>query len=269
MGQGRYTDFMTDFSPTTADALNSPSRGLQALDSRVKIVLLMAITITVFFIDSPLVLALLALGLGVLLGRARCEFAQVFKWLLPILFIGLFTLLFNSFSGNGQDGGVAFTVEGALRGLTFALRMVDLALASFVITVTTSPEQLMSAFRWFLRPFAALGVPVDDIAVTLSLALRFIPLVAQEYGAIRQAQWCRGASIGEGCLGARLQAATASIAPLFAGLFRRGALMAQAMDARCYGGTSRRSELQPVRATGFDGIVLLLGLALCVALAWC
>lgn len=165
-------------------------------------------------------------------------------------------------------GAFGFVPAGFARGCFYALRILLLVVASLLVCFTTTSTALMQAFSSFLAPLRALRVPVDDIASVLSIALRFIPLVAEELGRIHDAQWSRGAKFSEGGLATRLRAWATVMVPLFVGMFRRADALAVAMDARCYGMPgARRSSLARRRFDAKAALTLVVGVAVCVALA--
>jgi energy-coupling factor transport system permease protein len=163
-------------------------------------------------------------------------------------------------------GPIGFSPEGCVRGLFYALRILLIVWASFVVTFTTASHELTGSFSSFLSPLRALRAPVDDIAMVLSLALRFIPLVAAEFASIRAAQVSRGAAYGTGSPWKRISGYSTVMVPLFVGMFRRADRMADAMDARCYG-AGERTQLNPRSFTAASAAVLLAGTLLCIALA--
>lgn len=157
-------------------------------------------------------------------------------------------------------GSFGIVPTGVEKGLFFAVRIILLVAASLVVTYTTTSTQLMSALGSFLEPLRRLRVPVDDIATTFSLALRFIPVTAEELGRIHDAQLARGASFEDGGMWQRLRAWQTALIPLFVGLFRRADVLAIAMDARCYGtpGASRTELNRPVLSAR-DASLLAIG----------
>lgn len=253
-----YTALMTDAIAHRP----LPATLLLRLDARVKVLLLVVFTASVFFVESPWALLGEAVALAALFALGRCQAREVLGLLPPVLAIALFSLAFNALGPS-----LSPTWDGFLRGSVLALRILVLALASILVTLTSASEALTAAIGWFLAPLRFVRVPVDDIAVTLGMAIRFIPLVADECRQVKQAQWSRGASFGEGPLPARLSASVAVMAPLLAGLFRHGTAVARAMDSRCYGACSRRSSLHVPRMRPADWAVLAAGVALCVGLA--
>lgn len=226
-------------------------------DARVKIALLLAYSITLFLVDTWAGLAICAAGFGVALAASRISAGRCLALGVPVYVLAAFTALFAAAGPVGLE-----------RGCFYAARIVLLVAGSFVITFTTTSTQLNDALRSLMRPLGAVGVPVGDIATTLSLALRFIPVSAAELAQVHDAQLARGASFGAGGLWARLRAWQTVLIPLFVGLFRRADVLAVAMDARCYGAPGRaRTSLSHARFTRGSAAVLVAGLAACTALA--
>jgi len=267
---------------------------VHACDARVKIVLLAAYSVTLFLVRSWMGLGLCALLFVTVAKVSRIPARRFFGLLVPVYVIVAFTVLFNGFSLDvGQAasaappalgdvsagvlaawepvaliGSFGLVPAGLARGLFFAVRIVLLVVASLAVTYTTTSTELTDALGFFLRPLKRLGVPTDDIAMVFSLALRFIPVTAEEFGRVHDAQWARGASFAEGSLWERLRAWQTVLIPLFVGLFRRADSLAVAMDARCYGAPDvERTSLAPRAFSGRSGLVLAVGLLACVVLA--
>lgn len=203
------------------------------LDARAKVVLLLVYSIGIFFVGSwwgMLVAAALVLAS---FAASRLPARAVFLTVVPVYILAAVTIAFNAFAP--VEGGIAFSVEGLVRGCFFALRICLLVWASLIVCYSTTSTQLVDAFIWFMGPLRAIKVPVDDIAMVFSIALRFIPLIIAEYEQVKDAQWSRGASFDEGGLMKRLRAHVAILMPLVVGLFRRADRLAMAMETRCYG----------------------------------
>ena len=258
----------------------SGSSPVHVCDARVKIVLLAAYSITLFFVRTWTGLAACALLFFVVAAVSRIPLRRYFALLVPVYVIVGFTILFNGFAfdvsqatasgapaglGNVSAGVLSdlppialvgsfgFVPAGFARGCFFALRIVLLVVASLVVTYTTTSTELTAALGDFLRPLRRLRLPVDDIATVFSLALRFIPVTAEEFGRVHDAQQARGAAV---------------LIPLFVGLFRRADALATAMDARCYGAPEvARTSLADRRFAPRSVAVLAGGLAVCAALA--
>lgn len=204
------------------------------LDARAKVILLLAFSIGIFFVDSWWGMLVAASLVFAVFAFSRLPAKAVFAQVVPVYVLCAFTVLFNMLTW--QEGvGIAFTVDGLIRGCFFALRICLLVWASMIVCFSTTSTQLLDAFVWFMQPLRRMHVPVDDIAMMFSIALRFIPLIMQEYGQIKDAQWSRGAQFDEGNIVKRIGAHLAILLPLTVSLFRRADHLAQAMDARCYG----------------------------------
>ena len=147
--------------------------------------------------------------------------------------------------------------------------MILLVLGSFIVVLTTTSTALTDALRSFVFPLRALRMPADDIAMVFCMAIRFIPLMAQELCAIHGAQFSRGASFHRGGLWQRLSAWPPVFIPLFVGMFRRADKLSVAMDARCYGVRGgRRTSLRDYRMTMPSVAALTCGLGLLAAIAF-
>ena len=259
-------------------------------DARVKIVLLIAYSVTLFLVETWWALGVCAVAFAVLLCVSRIGPRRILALSLPLVVIAAFAIVFNAFSfdaaaasavapgglGSVSAGAAPVTLVGSFgfvpmgfaRGCFYAIRIVLLVMASLLVSVTTTSTELTEAFSSFLRPLRKLRVPVDDVASVLSIALRFIPLVAEELGRIHDAQWSRCAKFGEAGLVVRLRAWATVLVPLFVSMFRRADALAVAMDARCYGAPDVvRTSLARRRFTVGALATLLAGLAICVALA--
>ena len=195
-------------------------------DARVKIALLLAYSIAIFFVGSWWVMLAFAVAVVASIAVARIPFGTINRMLVPVYVLAAFSVLFNLVANPSLDG--------LGTGLFFGVRMVALVAASFIVCLTTSPSALLDAFRWFIGPLRHLHVPVDDIAFTLVLSLRFIPVIESEFETVRAAQKSRGAELS-GSFANKLRIWGAAFSAVFVGLFRHADNLAQAMDARCYG----------------------------------
>ena len=222
-------------------------------DARVKVLLLCAYTATVFWVETwagQFLLVLLCLALTL---SARVPLGRMLAMGIPVYMMAALTVLFASI--NGQVG---FAL-----GCFYGVRMILLVLGSF-----TTSTALTDALRSFVSPLRPLHVPADDIAMVFSMAIRFIPLMAQEICAIHDAQFSRGASFHRGGLWQRLSAWPPVFIPLFVGMFRRADKLSVAMDARCYGiRGGRRTSLRGYRMTPASVAALAVGLGLLAVIA--
>lgn len=195
-------------------------------DARMKIVALLAFSIGIFLVGSWWGMAACTLAVAVALVAARLPIGQVSRLLVPVYVLAAFSVLFNVLAAPGFNG--------LLTGLFFGVRMVVLVAASFAMCLTTTASELLAAFRWFIGPLRHIRVPVDDIALTLALSLRFIPVIEREFETVRAAQKSRGAELS-GSFMSKLHMWGAAFSAVFVGLFRHADALSTAMDARCYG----------------------------------
>jgi energy-coupling factor transport system permease protein len=234
------------------------------LDARTKIGLTAAFTVSLFLIDSWWGLALLGVVAVVAVRVACVPLRLAARGLRPIAWLLGFTLIINAlFPAQPSEvllqvGPFAVDAEGLARGLFFSARILLLVLGTSLVTLTTSPVALTDALSQLMRPLAVIRFPVDDAAMMMSIALRFMPTTAEEAERIVVAQTARGARFSEGGLVARAKAWLPVLVPLFVRLFRRADDLAIAMEARCYRGEGRTRLREPrMRAT--DWFVLVGG----------
>lgn len=204
-------------------------------DARVKIALLLAYSIGIFFVHSWWVMAAFVAVVVVAAALARIPLRRIIVPLVPVIFLALFAVLFAVMASPDM--------AGLASGLLVAIRMIALVAASFVVCYTTTASEQLGAFAWFIEPLRVLKVPVDDIAFTLALALRFIPVIYEELVSMRRAQQARGGAMSGLGFSRRLSIWGAAFSAVFVGLFRHADALASAMDARCYGAAARRTSL--------------------------
>lgn len=209
---------------------------LHRADPRTKILIAFAMAIALFAVSSWAPLVILMAATFVFLGIARIPLRYVVSILTPVVWIALFTLAVNSLTWSG---GLAFSATGFMRGLFFVMRFVTVMVGTSLVTLTTSPIDLTDGIALLMRPLASLKVPVEDIAMMVSIGLRFIPTIADEVDRIMMAQKARGAVFDEGGLYRRIKAWVPVLIPLFVGLFRRADSLALAMEVRGYTGRGR------------------------------
>lgn len=243
---------------------------LARVDGRVKLVLLLALTVLVFVVDEPWAIAVIYLLLVFVMRLAHISARTVASAAKPVSVILAFTLLANLVSCDGTGavqvaGPVSLDPAGGIRGLLAVLRIVALLGFSLCLSASTTPPQLSDACVRLMSPLARLGVPVADIGSVLSLALRFISVVGEEFQRIQMAQMARGVDFDKGSLGARIRVWTSVFTPLIVGLFRRADRLAESMAARCYAeGSTAVPRPAPLAAT--DRVILTGGLAFMAAL---
>lgn len=225
---------------------------LHRLDARVKLACLLAVTVTLFAARGALALAAMAaavLAAAHLGGLSARELAQGLR---PTAVILAFSLLANAFVADGTArltlvGPLGISYPGLARGALAVGRIAVLVFAALVLSATTSSTAVADALTSLMAPLGCLGVPVGDIAMTVSIALRFIPLTAEELVRIRDAQRARGVDFAQGSVPARVRRWLSVLDPLVVALFRRADDLAQAMAERCYRGRGRTRLTRPMR----------------------
>lgn len=249
---------------------DAAGRGLEGVDARVKVILLLVATAALFAARAPWALAMWAMLCLLVLRASGIGGKAVARALKPVALLFAFIVCANLVSCDGSAdvaiaGSVGISTVGAARAATAVARIIMLVCLALSVAASTTPTKLAHACTSLMRPLGHIGVPIEDVGLVLSMALRFIPVVSEEAGRIRLAQRARGVNFDEGSVLRRVRAWAAVLTPLVVGLFRRADRVAESMDARCYGqrssGKHRRVPLQPA-----DKLVLLGGLVVMAAL---
>ncbi len=236
-------------------------------DPRLKLVLTVVYIVLLFAASNPLGLALSILFLGVMYKVAKIPVKMIGKSLKPILPIVLFTAVLNLFFVSGEgDPLVHFWfltiyAEGVRYAVLMAVRVMALIAGTSLLTYTTSPIVLTDAIEQLLKPLGKLHFPVHELAMMMSIALRFIPTLIEETDKIMNAQKARGAQLDTGKMTDRVKALVPVLIPLFISAFRRADELAMAMECRCYCGGTGRTRLKVLRCEKQDYI----DLAVCIA----
>ena len=236
-------------------------------DPRLKLVLTVAYIVLLFAASNPLGLVLSILFLGVMYKVAEIPVKMIGKSLKPILPIVLFTAVLNLFFVSGEgDPLVHFWfltiyAEGVRYAVLMAVRVMALIAGTSLLTYTTSPIVLTDAIEQLLKPLGKLHFPVHELAMMMSIALRFIPTLIEETDKIMNAQKARGAQLDTGKMTDRVKALVPVLIPLFISAFRRADELAMAMECRCYRGGTGRTRLKVLRCEKQDYI----DLAVCIA----
>ena len=234
---------------------------------RLKLVLTVAYIVLLFAASNPLGLTLSILFLGVMYKVAKIPVKMIGKSLKPILPIVLFTAVLNLFFVSGEgDPLVHFWfltiyAEGVRYAVLMAVRVMALIAGTSLLTYTTSPIVLTDAIEQLLKPLGKLHFPVHELAMMMSIALRFIPTLIEETDKIMNAQKARGAQLDTGKMTDRVKALVPVLIPLFISAFRRADELAMAMECRCYRGGTGRTRLKVLRCEKQDYI----DLAVCIA----
>ena len=235
-------------------------------DPRLKLVLTVAYIVLLFAASNPLGLTLSILFLGVMYKVAKIPVKMIGKSLKPILPIVLFTAVLNLFFVSGEGDPLvhfwflSIYAEGVRYAVLMAVRVMALIAGTSLLTYTTSPIVLTDAIEQLLKPLGKLHFPVHELAMMMSIALRFIPTLIEETDKIMNAQKARGAQLDTGKMTDRVKALVPVLIPLFISAFRRADELAMAMECRCYRGGTGRTRLKVLRCEKQDYI----DLAVCI-----
>lgn len=235
---------------------------IHRLDARVKIIATACYIFAVLLSNNFKGYFWMAVFMLSVIYAAKLPLRLLLKSLRGILFIILFTILMNLlFYNNGTTvfslGIVNISTGGIYRAVFIAARLVLLVVGSSVLTLATTPLQLTEGIEYILKPFKRFGLPAHDIAMMMSIALRFIPTLIEELDKIKKAQMSRGADFESGGIIKRANALIPLLVPLFVSSFRRADDLATAMDARCYRGDVNRTKLHPLMLKRTDCIAML------------
>ena len=246
---------------------------IHRMDPRVKLFGTLVFLISVFAYKGIVGFAVVTLFLAGIIGISRVPFRYMVKGLRAILILMLITALSNLFLTPGEVlvsfWKLRITREGVVSAVRMAFRLTYLILGTSLMTLTTTPNQLTDGLEKSLAPLRRLHVPVHEISMMMSIALRFIPILIEETDKIMKAQMARGASFDEGNIIKKAKALIPLLVPLFISAFRRANDLAMAMEARCYHGGDGRTKMKPLRYRGLDYgayVLLLAYLALLIVL---
>lgn len=248
---------------------------IHRLDARTKILGTLMYIIEIFLVNSFAGFGLVILALGVLIGISRVPVRFIFKGLKAVVFIILLTFVLNLFMFDGTVlwhwKFLTITYEGLYRSCFMALRLILLIIGTSMLTLTTKPMELTDGLEKLLKPFNRFGLPSHEIALMMSIALRFIPTLLEETDKIMKAQQARGADFESGNLIQRVKNMIPILIPLFVGSFRIAQDLALAMEARCYHGGVGRTRMKEIvfsRRDGVAGVLLAVFLGIVIASRW-
>ena len=220
------------------------------LDPRVKLGGTLLFIISLFLFRNFLGYGIAALFLAVVIGLSHVPFKFIVKGMRAILFLLLITVVFNLFLTPGRElvsvWKLTITVEGLRTAVTMAIRLTMLIIGSSIMTLTTTPNNLTDGMEKMMKPLKLFRVPVHEVAMIMSIALRFIPILMEETDKIMKAQIARGADFETGNIVKRAKALVPLLVPLFISAFRRANDLAMAMEARCYRGGEGRTKMKPL-----------------------
>lgn len=229
---------------------------LHKLDPRVKLVGTMIYIISLFISNNYFTYILAAVFLLAVIKLSKVPFKFIVRGLKAVMVLFLFTAVFNLFLTPGNEifrlGFIKITMEGVISAVTMTVRLVFLVLGSSLMTFTTTPNHLTDGLESLLNPLKKVKVPVHEISMMMSIALRFIPILMEETDKIMKAQMARGADFETGGLIKRAKSLIPLLVPLFVSAFRRANDLAMAMEARCYRGGEGRTKMKPLKYTTKD-----------------
>jgi len=255
---------------------NSP---LHRLDPRVKILLTFAFIVAVFCVKNICGFAFIAIYVLLTVNFSKLSYKVVIKGIKPILFLVVFTAVINLFMTGGKivriggiplkAGFLKITEEGVESAVIMSLRLIFLVMGTSILTLTTSPILLTDGIEKLLMPFSKIGLPASELAMMMTIALRFIPTLLEETDQIMKAQMARGADFESGNLINRAKSLIPILVPLFISSFRRADELAVAMECRCYRGGKGKTRLNELKAGAGDlvaslSMVALIGLIVIV-----
>ena len=246
---------------------------IHKMDPRVKILLSIVYIIILFVIHSFKAYALFGIFTVVLVLLSGVPFKYIIKGLKPMLYILIFTAVINLFMTGGNTvlwrsalwSSLKITKEGALAAAQMLLRLVFLVTGTSLLTLTTTPIMLTDGIEQLLKPFEIIKVPSHEIAMMMTIAIRFIPTLSEETEKIMKAQMARGADFESGNIFRRTKAMVPILVPLFISAFKRADDLAIAMDSRCYNSPNKRTRMKQMKMTRIDALAAAVMLAFCIA----
>lgn len=239
------------------------------MDPRAKLVVTLLFIIGLFTAHGIISYAIMLAFLAVSVRLSRIQLKTIFKGIKPLIVVLIITGALNLFYTPGHELArfwiFSITAEGIRTSIFMVVRILMLIAGTFLLTYTTSPILLTDGMESLMKPLKAIHVPVHELSMMMSIALRFIPTLIDETDKIMSAQKARGADFESGSLVRRSKALVPLLVPLFIGAFRRADELAIAMECRCYHGGEGRTRLRQLRFAGRDYGALILGTAALIA----
>lgn len=226
------------------------------LDPRVKIIMTFAFIVSLFLIENFATYLLVGVFLAVAIHLSNVPIKYVIRGLRPILMIIIITFIINILMTPGKIifelGFIKITEEGLKQASFMAVRLTLLIMGTSLLTLTTSPIILTDGIEALLKPFKRIGLPAHELAMMMTIALRFIPTLMEETEKIMKAQKSRGADFESGNIMSRAKNLVPLLVPLFISAFRRADELAMAMEARCYRGGDNRTRMRELKISKGD-----------------
>jgi energy-coupling factor transport system permease protein len=243
---------------------------IHKMDARMKIITMFLLIVSIFICKNIFSLALVIVASFLLVAVSKISIKTVLKSIKPLAVIILITAILNIFYGTGEPlaqlGKLKITANGIETAIFMAVRIISLVVISSLLTYTTSPTQLTDALERLLKPLKYIKIDVHSIAMTMTIALRFIPTLIEEIEKIMAAQKSRGADMESGGLIHRAKALVPVLIPLFVSSFRRASELAYAMECRCYRGGDGRTKMKVMKFSVRDFVALVVIILFMVAL---
>ncbi|MED3933925.1 energy-coupling factor transporter transmembrane protein EcfT [Priestia megaterium] len=241
------------------------------MDSRAKLLLVFAYVLIVFLANNPIGYAFLGVYTLMIVAMSKVPVSFILRGLKPVMFIIIITFLLHIFMTKEgpllfEWGWLSVYKGGLIQGVLISLRFLFLILITTMLTLTTTPIEVTDGMESLLNPFKKLKLPVHELALMMSISLRFIPTLMEETDKIIKAQTARGVDFSSGPVTDRLKAVVPLLVPLFIGSFKRAEELAIAMEARGYKGGEGRTKYRQLKWGSIDTIMLLLLLAVAVVL---
>lgn len=235
---------------------------IHRIDPRLKIIITLAYIVTLFFVKDFIAYAFIVVCLAIVIAVSKVPLKYILRGMKPIFIILIFTFLLNMLMTSGtvivQWGFLKITEEGLYNAVFMAFRLILLIIGSFLLTFTTKPVKLTDGIESLLKPLAKLKIPTHELAMMMTIALRFIPTLLEETDKIMKAQQARGADFETGNIFRRARNLIPILVPLFVGAFRIAQDLALAMEARCYRGGDGRTKLHELKFKGRDVVATVL-----------
>lgn len=226
------------------------------LDPRTKILCMIAYIVLIFCIKDFAGYGMLAVFTAICVFSSRIPVKFVLKGVKPIMLFIVITAVFNLFLTGGRTlwkwGFLTITYEGVRLAVFMVLRLFFLIMGTSLLTLTTSPIVLTDGMEALLAPLKKIGVPAHELAMMMTIALRFVPTLLEETDKIMKAQAARGADFESGNIMRRAKAMVPILIPLFISAFRRADDLAVAMECRCYRGGENRTRLRELKMSAVD-----------------
>ena len=223
---------------------------IHRLDPRVKLIATFAYIISLFVVHSWTGYLIAAVAVAIVIAASHVPFGYIMRGMKAVMMILMITVIFNLFLTEGRPlvhfWKLTITYEGVDFASKMAVRLIFLIIGSSLMTLTTTPNQLTDALEDVLGPLKKIHVPVHEISMMMSIALRFIPILMEETDKIMKAQMARGADFESNNLMKKIQSLVPLLVPLFISAFRRANDLAMAMEARCYRGGDGRTKMKPL-----------------------